>query len=320
MADVNDSIVAGAKFGEKLIDTVGKGLSGISSPRQIKRIGKASYEAMSLIGKGIRENADIIKDPQLSGVYERFVERSIYNGLLNEQNVENIIRLAQSSIPGDTPCSAEPVDDCWFTRFMNYAGEISNEEMQKIWAQILAGEIKRPGGFSLRTLDVVRNISRNEALLFQKISSLVLFDSNRFRFFSSKTKILNKYGVTLEDILLLKDAGLVADGETVQFLLNDLDPVIHNICSNEFVLMIKKERTHYLPIHFGVYSLSQAGRELFTLLNNKVNFDYICDVADMIYQENKSSISGIEVHKIHPLNDSQFECESIPLKVWGEHI
>ena len=316
MADVNDSIVAGAKVGEKLIDTVGKGLSGIFSPRQIKRIGKASYEAMSLIGKGIRENADIIKDPQLSGVYERFVERSIYNGLLNEQNVENIIRLAQSSIPGDTPCSAEPVDDCWFTRFMNYAGEISNEEMQKIWAQILAGEIQQPGAFSLRTLDVVRNISRNEALLFQKISSFVFFDTKNFRFFSSNSKLLKKYGVTFKDILLLKDAGLVADGETVQFLLDDLTPIIQCLCNKEFVLMIKKEQAHYSPICFAIYSLSQAGCELFNLLDNKVNFDYICDVADMIYRENKHSISGLEIHKTLELNDSQFKCESVPLKVW----
>jgi len=51
----------------------------------------------------------------------------------------------------------------WFVRFFEDAGNISDEKMQEIWAKVLAGEIKQPGSFSLRTLEVLRNLSSDEA-------------------------------------------------------------------------------------------------------------------------------------------------------------
>ena len=43
-----------------------------------------------------------------------------------------------------------------------------NLEMQLIWAQLLAGEVAEPGTFSLRTLQLVRNLQESDARLFRK--------------------------------------------------------------------------------------------------------------------------------------------------------
>ena len=51
----------------------------------------------------------------------------------------------------------------WFIRYYEASGNISDEEMQLLWAEILAGEIEKPSSYSLRTLDVLRNMSKEEA-------------------------------------------------------------------------------------------------------------------------------------------------------------
>lgn len=56
----------------------------------------------------------------------------------------------------------------WFIRFFDSVGNISNAEMQNLWARILAGEIHNHGTFSLRTLETLRNMNQEEAILFKK--------------------------------------------------------------------------------------------------------------------------------------------------------
>lgn len=57
--------------------------------------------------------------------------------------------------------------------------DISNDEMQRLWGYILSNEFRKPGLFSLRTLDSVRNISQAEAQIFEKLAGL-MFDSEPY--------------------------------------------------------------------------------------------------------------------------------------------
>ena len=47
---------------------------------------------------------------------------------------------------------------------------------------MLAGEIEHPGSFSLRTVEVLRNMSQAEALAFKNASSLVLEETDGSQF------------------------------------------------------------------------------------------------------------------------------------------
>ena len=41
-------------------------------------------------------------------------------------------------------------------RFFDAVGNVSNEELQKLWGKVLAGEMQQPGSCSLRTMEVIR--------------------------------------------------------------------------------------------------------------------------------------------------------------------
>ena len=68
----------------------------------------------------------------------------------------------------------EPDHD-WTARFFNEIQDVSSEEMQLLWAKVLAGEVERPGSTSIRTLSILRNLDQATSDLFRKLCSASVF-------------------------------------------------------------------------------------------------------------------------------------------------
>ncbi|MDZ7795557.1 MAG: DUF2806 domain-containing protein [Candidatus Marinimicrobia bacterium] len=74
--------------------------------------------------------------------------------------------------------------------------------------KLLAGEIKQPKSFSLRTLECLKTLSKDEALIFNKFSEYALKTYNDcFIFNPDNGKFLEQFGITFSDILLMQEAG-----------------------------------------------------------------------------------------------------------------
>lgn len=118
--------------------------------------------------------------------------------------------LAEAAQDADFPTEPTDVDETWLNRFFEWVGSISDEEVQALWARVMAGEVKRPGSFSLRTLDVLRSLSREEADIFNR------FAAKRVSFPTGDTeacvlrniKLSESYGIGYRDRTRLNAAGL----------------------------------------------------------------------------------------------------------------
>ena len=75
-----------------------------------------------------------------------------FQGRKRMANASSIIDGAAEEL-GDKEVPNHEPDPDWTARFFDYAQDISSEDMQRIWAKILAGEVESPGRTSLRTLD-----------------------------------------------------------------------------------------------------------------------------------------------------------------------
>lgn len=62
----------------------------------------------------------------------------------------------------------------WLMRFFDAVGNISNDDLQRLWGKVLANEIARPKSCSLRTLDMVRNMPPEEAKTFSLLCRYVM--------------------------------------------------------------------------------------------------------------------------------------------------
>lgn len=101
----------------------------------------------------------------------------------------------------------------WFYRFYDYAGKISNEDLQQIWAAVLAREVQDPGKMSLSLLSSLFIMSREQAILFEQLCQFVLNDINHIPmlllFIQSDHKTYEQFGITYSNIKEMERLGLV---------------------------------------------------------------------------------------------------------------
>ena len=96
----------------------------------------------------------------------------------------------------------------WHIRFYEACGTVTDEEMQELWAKILSGEICHPGSYSLRTLECLRNLTKEEAELFRKICGCGMKLNSSVAMLRIGG-IMEKNGITYDNILKLADCGLL---------------------------------------------------------------------------------------------------------------
>src|SRR5262249_43209010 len=87
---------------------------------------------------------------------------------------------------------------------------ISDEEMQNLWARVLAGQANSPGTYSKRTIEIISNLEKANAILFSKLCSFgfyigdvvpLIYDTNH--------NIYNAHGINFMAIAHLESLGLI---------------------------------------------------------------------------------------------------------------
>lgn len=229
---------------------------------------------------------DDIKQSNLEPIEKAAIISNAGRIIKEYSNQANIINKAQPLL--ESP-KTEEMDDDWIASFMDKARLISDDEFQIIWANILAKEAEKPGSFSLRTLDVLKCLSKTEAELFQKyVSIAVLFGGNAY----VMENIYNptaKYG----EILILEESGLISSSlitSTIEFKGNEEIPFLYN--DNAFS-MVKCIVEGNEKIKFTGYAFTKSGNELIKAIQvDKKNYELIKALKE-IKQKNQDRIEII---------------------------
>lgn len=124
----------------------------------------------------------------------------------------------------------------WFVRFFEAVGNISDESMQILWAKILAGEIAKPSSFSLKTIDIMRNISKKDAELFIKVCSHSIKSNASNCFLPNEDEFLGEVGIQYVDIMKLSELGL---------MFNDGNISLNVTINNEPTLLFNNNKGFY---------------------------------------------------------------------------
>lgn len=129
-------------------------------------------DGASLIRRRLAEAAAElgVSDPAL---VERTLHRLAKTETTKQQNREAIARLAVEDLEADPPKAEAPVGDDFMSRFEQFAEGATSPDMQVLFARVLAGEIRKPGAFSLAALHVLSIMDRALAEQLQRASSWV---------------------------------------------------------------------------------------------------------------------------------------------------
>ena len=177
----------------------------------------------------------------------------------------------------------KPIDPDWFAQWRNRAQDISQEEMQRLWARVLKGEAKTGGSYSIHTMDFLSRMSRADAELIARLGTFVVAG----RFILKKAKALETAGITTSERLFLNDLAILNSVEaiggvngTFPFDVETAAGKAALLGNHDKVLVCVAKPEHQGPLTFPTYVLSQVGRELISLASFASNDAYLKEVAD----------------------------------------
>ena len=111
---------------------------------------------------------------EISELRKRTVERFLHEEERKQERLEFIYGKTFPLLEPDADPSK--VDDDFIVYHSEHARLVSDDEMQRLWAKVLAGEVNKPGSFSKRTLEFLSTLEKDEAHLFTRLCSFVVSD------------------------------------------------------------------------------------------------------------------------------------------------
>ena len=167
--------------------------------------------------------------------------------------------------------------------------------MQDLWGRILAGEVKRPKSYSLRTLEALRNITREEAELFEQIAQYVLFDGSYYIYNDTSEKSENR-SIDYETIAQLVEVGFIQPGSMVtQNYLTKGQSLTQNLFYGKRYIAFIELPSSIEKISVPIYPLTKIGIELYKLITIKPNIEYFKNILQKIINKNECISKDIRI-------------------------
>ncbi|WP_178130608.1 DUF2806 domain-containing protein [Reyranella sp. CPCC 100927] len=192
--------------------------------------------------------------------------------MVEDELIEQAKLEGEEKVP-ETPPKVDP--DLLF-RWAAAVEEISNEDMQRLWARVLAKESQRPGSFSLRTLEVLRAIKRSEAELIEKAAKLAI-DGN---FILKDDKLVARY-IGFGELMVLQDLGILSGlgsmggvNRTIGVARQDSGDFAAVIMFHGNIAILAQTST-VDSIPLPCYPLTGVGKEIIRLCRTSADLEYL---------------------------------------------
>ena len=205
-------------------------------------------------------------------------QRLVARGLLSElgrttreqRNKEKIFFKALPEIKEDA--KPEEVEEDWVATFFDKSRLVSDEEMQILWAKVLAGEVNNPGTFSRRTISLLSSLNKKDVEYFM-IFSRFLLNSKDFGLipliYSLDDEIYKEASLSRNVIRNLEETGLysfVASGDLSVGFLKYKDMIIKhslNYFSTQFIIEFDRGLEEFF--YRGEEGITNTSKELASL-------------------------------------------------------
>lgn len=290
---------------EKLIEAVSGAIGRAYEPRHIRRMADAKAYELKMISDAVRNNSDVpivydstgvsIDTSNFEEIAKRASSRLAYQEITKQQNIEAVADNAYQELQGTDSVSSAPVDPDWMFRFFNAVENISNVDMQKIWGRILAGEIQSPNRYSYRTLEKLRNITTEEAQLFQKVAALSLANGNH-KFLLNDDSLINKYGIYFSHILNLEECGLMSS-QSLSLNLSISNEETEVVWNSHILGKIVGTTPEVEKISLSIYIFTEAGCQLLDAIQPEQSKTYLLDCLEYIRRDYQKA--NVTAHNIN---------------------
>ena len=196
--------------------------------------------------------------------------------------------------------TAETISPDWFNIFEKEASQKSTEDMQRRFAQVLAGEIEKPGSHSIKAVKALGDMDQTTADLFQKLCSVCVVLGFPFEKHIIDIRVpaiggnpgqnsLSKYGLSFDNLNILNEYGLIISDYNSY---RDYVRLPFHLQGQYWVLKPSPERTESNEFRVNGVALSNVGRELFHIIEQVPVPQYTQDLKEHF---NKQQLEMVKV-------------------------
>lgn len=166
------------------------------------------------------------------------------------------------------------VDEDWLFAWREHAGKVSTEDLQRLWGSVLAGEVKAPGRYSIRTMEFLKTLSKVEAELISKLAGYVIDG----RIARSQKEYLESKGLSFSMLLQMQELGVVSGVEAL-----GLSTTYRSVVEGKFIRALISHRKALIVEHedasktleFEIYMLTAVGRQVLGLGSFEPDIEYL---------------------------------------------
>jgi hypothetical protein len=253
-----------------LIEKCSDAIGAVYEPRQIRRTAKARADAAITQTK---------TDIKIAAMQRRAMTRFLAEETKKQANMEGILLKALPDVKPDA--QTKDVENDWLANFFDKCRLISDEEMQSLWARILAGEANLPGKFSKRTVNLVGSLDKTDATIFTQLCSFVADIAGLTPLVMElKNPIYASRGIGFGSLSHLEAAGLIQLSGASGFLRTELQrQSVLQYFDRQFSLTFPEGRSEY-QLSVGYAFFTVAGFELWPLCKAEPHPDFIGYLAE----------------------------------------
>lgn len=192
-----------------------------------------------------------------------------------EINSAKAVLFAEEQLASDPqePPSRE-IEDDWLFAWREHAGRVAAEDLQRLWGSVLAGEIKSPGRYSMRTLEFLKTLSKAEAEVISKLARYSIDG----RIARGQMAYLETQGINFGLLLQMQEMGVVSGVEAVGLNTTYKSVVegkfIKALLSNGKALIVEHDDP-LKTLQLEIYMLTSIGVQIFGLGTFEPDIEYL---------------------------------------------
>lgn len=314
---------------EKLVDYAASGIGSVAGAMLAPWIARREAQAKQIAAEGdakilllqaetqakarkilMSQHTDVTGELDIADTVNQRIQ---FQERKRQINIASVVRQAANQL-GDKEVENHEPDHDWTARFFNDVQDVSSEEMQSLWAKVLAGEVERAGSTSIQTLGILKNLDQTTARLFRKFCSVCLFLSPDGKDFmdarvpslggNAGSNSLGAYGLNFDALNLLNEHGLIISDYNSWFdyrlsvgLKADhstqLIRIPFRFQNRYWVLIPTSERDLGEEFRLSGVAMTRSGRELSGVVDSEA-MDEFSQALSSFFQREKLQMTEVE--------------------------
>ena len=325
MGDLVDAAKVISEPCARLIDAFSRAMGKVYEPRYTRKMAEAKAYEIEVMSEAIRKSIDLpityyngdisMTSEDIDLFIKRTSYRFTFQELLRQKNLDSVFDKTFSILenePQEDSHTDEQIDNDWMLRYINAVQDITDEDMQLLWACVLAGELKKPKTYSLRTLEVLRNLSKEEAVLFKNYCSYAVTAGDNIFIPNSKTYFKTN-AIEYRNLILLGECGLIITNDNINYSVN-IEKKTLVFVGGDLLLSAVTKNGAKKKMEIAQYPFTSAGKELYRLTDAIISEEIFLSLAKEVKKQYPAI--NVSVHRIlEKLNDDSYRINENDLLV-----